>query len=211
MRSAAFVAMGAVLAAASAARGDVISVDPNLLPGVGNGTGLGHGTPLSSAFAGVTLSAFGGPQVSDRVFAYVGNPSPLDAYFGWEWRTGDFTQYWGTPPSGPALRAQFTGFLADAVTVVYETDGLITLSAFDSADGLLGTAVPDLGGNLEFAAPNGDIAYVVVNIEFASDYAAIRALDVTTTTVVPEPTALALVGAAGLPLLALLRRRRNRG
>jgi len=122
-------------------------------------------TDISGFFAGVTLSAEGGASSDDLVYAYA-QPSPTGSLsFGW-FDGSFFDFHWGRSNS-PALRADFNGFLADAVSIDYETDrGDVSIEGLGAGGGSLGFSAASPGtGTLTFTATQEQIAAVRVVIQ----------------------------------------------
>jgi hypothetical protein len=161
---------------------------------------------ISNLVEGVTLSSQGGDTSDNLVYAYAQNSPTGSLSFGWF--NGEFFDgHWGRDAS-PALQADFSEFLAEAVSIDYEMQGTLTLEAFAEGGGSLGSVMADSGsGTLTFSATHGVIESVeiaiapLVGADFGTlDHMVIR---------IPEPGRVGL-GAAAVATLSLLLRRRRR-
>ena len=174
-----------------------IVIDPDSLP---------NETEISNLVKGVTLSSQAGNTSDNLVYAYEQSGPTGNLSFGW-FDGQFFDGHWGRDTS-PALRADFSEFLAREVSIDYQMEGTLALEAFGEGGGSLGSVMTGSGvGTLTFSATHS----VIESAEFTID--PVPGADFGTldhmVIVIPEPGRAALAGAA-LAMLGILRHRQRR-
>ncbi len=195
-----------LLVGSTSASAAIITVDPD---------SFAAGTDISAAFAGVTLSAVGGGfGAGPSIFAV----DPTAGAEPFTTSTGNLS--FGTDSASfphlfrePAFLHMRVDFAAptDFVSIDFianDTPDQGTLSAFDSADNLLGTyttafLVANAFESMTFSSGSSNIAYILAS---GADSGSSGGLDNLQFAVAPEPSTLLLLATAGG---AWIRRRRS--